>query len=102
MSHQAERVYTDEASIRRLESLVDQLPAEVNVVLVMQDGSSCDGVVTFQPDVCVFHDATAHRGLNARVRLRRPDAPEWLRMVWLDQVLRVERLDFLSAGDVSC
>ena len=62
MASPAEHVYTDKASIRRLESLIDQLPAHGHVVLVMQDGSSCDGVVSARPNVQVFRDAAAQRG----------------------------------------
>ena len=93
MDRQAERVYTDQASVRQLESLIDELPTHGHVVLVMKDGSSCDGVVSKRPNVQVFRDAHEREGINARVRLRRPDVPEWSQHVWLDQVARVEHLD---------
>jgi hypothetical protein len=92
MGGQAQHVYTDQASIRKLESLIDQLPAHGHVVLVMQDGCSCDGVVSARPNMQMFHDADEHEGINARVQLQRPDVPEWSRRVWLDQVARVEHL----------
>ena len=88
----AQRVYADQASIRKLESLIDQLPTHGHVILVMQDGCSCDGVVSARPNMQMFHDADEHEGINARVQLRRPDVPEWSRRVWLDQVVRVEHL----------
>ena len=98
MDRQAERVYTDQASVRQLESLIDQLPTHGHVVLVMKDGSSCDGVVSKRLNVQVFHDAHEREGINARVRLRRPDVPEWSQHVWLDQVVRVEHLDLNMVG----
>jgi hypothetical protein len=98
MDRRAERVYTDQASIRQLESLIDQLPTDGHVVLVMKDGSSCDGVVRKRPDVQVFRDANEREGINARVQLQRPDVPEWSRHVWLDQVMRVEHLDMRMVG----
>lgn len=99
MGRQAHHVYTDQASIRRLESLIDQLPTHGHVVLVMHDGCSCDGVVSARPNMQMFRDADEHEGINARVRLQRPDAPEWSRRVWLDQVARVEHLDLIMAGE---
>jgi hypothetical protein len=99
MGRQAIRVYTDQASIRKLESLVDQLPANGHVVLVMQDGSSCDGVVSTRPNVQIFRDGDEREGINATVQLERPDVPEWSRQVWLDQIVRVEHLDSCLASE---
>lgn len=99
MGRQAHRVYTDEASIRRLESLVDELPANGHVVLLMKDGSSCDGVVSARPSVQVFRDPDEHEGINATVWLQRPDVPDWSRHVWLDQVLRVDHLDSIMGSE---
>ncbi|OOG43302.1 DUF3247 family protein [Rhodanobacter sp. C05] len=99
MDSQAERVYTDRASVRQLESLIDQLPIHGHVVLVMKDGSSCDGVVNKRPNVQLFRDAHEREGINARVQLRRPDVPEWSQQVWLDQVMRVEHLDMSMIGE---
>jgi len=99
MGRQAQHVYTDPASIRQLESLIDELPANGHVVLLLKDGSSCDGVVSVQPSVRVFRDADEREGINARVQLQRPDVPEWSRRFWLDQVVRVEHLDSCLAGE---
>ncbi len=99
MGQLAEQVYTDQASIAQLENLVDQLPANGQVVLVMRDGSSCDGVVWARPSVRVFRDGKARQGINASVKLLRPDVPEWSRRVWLDQVMRVEHLDLAFASE---
>jgi hypothetical protein len=99
MGRQAKRVYTDQASIRKLESLVDQLPANGHVVLLLKDGSSCDGVIITRPNVQVFRDGDEREGINATVQLERPDVPEWSRQVWLDQILRVEYLDSCMASE---
>ena len=99
MGRQAERVYTDPASIRRLEALVGQLPANGHVVLLLEDGSSCDGVVSTRPNVQVFRDAQEREGINATVQLERPDVPDWNRHVWLDQIVRVEHLDSIMASE---
>lgn len=93
MGRQAQQVYTDPGRISELESLIEQLPANGHVVLVLKDGSSCDGVVSTRPSVQVFRDADENEGINARVELRRPDVSGWTRRFWLDQVLRVEHLD---------
>lgn len=99
MGQLAEHVYTDQAIIAQLEKLVDQLPANGQVVLVMRDGSSCDGVVCARPSVQIFRDGEAREGINATVKLLRPDAPEWSRQVWLDQIARVEHLDSMVPGN---
>lgn len=99
MGSQAKRVCTDQISISRLELLVEQLPANGQVVLVMQDGSTCDGVVSARPSVQVFRDSDAQEGINARVLLQRPDVPGWRRNIWLDQVMRVEHLDSISVSE---
>ncbi|MBQ4855495.1 DUF3247 family protein [Rhodanobacter sp. B2A1Ga4] len=99
MGRAAERVYTDPASIRQLESLVRELPANGHVVLLLKDGSSCDGVVVTRPNVQLFRDADEHEGINATVKLERPDVPAWSRQVWLDQIARVEHVDSIMASE---
>lgn len=101
MGRQAAHVYTDKTCIAELKQLVDQLPANGQVVLVMRDGSSCDGVVSVRPNVQVFRDLhdDAREGINACVKLLRPDVPGWSRHVWLDQVVRVEHLDSILAAE---
>jgi hypothetical protein len=99
MGRQAQRVYTDQASIRQLELLVDELPAHGHVVLLLKDGSSCDGVVSARPGLQMFRDADRREGINAVVQLQRPDVPEWCRRIWLDKILRVEHLDSGLAGE---
>lgn len=99
MGRQAQHVYTDPASIEHIEYLVDELPANGHVVLLLKDGSSCDGVVMTRPSVQLFRDADQHEGINATVRLERPDVPDWSRRVWLDQIVRVEHLDSVMGGE---
>jgi hypothetical protein len=99
MGRTAERVYTDPASIRQLESLIGELPANGHVVLLLKDGSSCDGVVVTRPNVQLFRDADEREGINATVKLERPDVPTWSRQVWLDQIARVEHVDSSMASE---
>lgn len=99
MGRHAEHVYTDNARIQRLESLVEALPDNGHVVLLLKDGSSCDGVVSVRPSVQVFRDSDENEGINATVRLERPDAPDWYRDVWLDEIVRVEHLDSIMVED---
>lgn len=99
MGRQAEHVYTDPASIRRLESMVSQLPANGHVVLGLKDGSSCDAVISTRPNVQVFRDRDGREGINATVQLERPEAPRWRRQVWLDEIVRIEHLDSCMASE---
>lgn len=99
LARQAEHVYTDPASIRQLELLVEDLPGNGHVVLWLKDGSRCDGVVTVRPSIQVFRDGNECEGINATVQLERPDAPKWHRHVWLDQILRVEHGDSILASE---
>ena len=99
MGRQAECVFTGEEDILKLESLVHQLPANSHVVMLLRDGSSCDGVVSVRPSVQVFRDHDDREGINATVKLERPDVPGWSQRIWLDQVVRVEHLDSGMAGE---
>lgn len=99
MGRQARCVFTDGASIHQLESLVNQLPANSHVVLLLRDGSSCDGVVSVRPSVQVFRDHHEREGINATVQLERPDVPGWSQRIWLDQILRIEHLDSGMASE---
>ena len=99
MGREAACVFADEDGIRRLESLVHQLPANSHVVVLLQDGSRCDGVVSVRPSVQVFRDHDDREGINATVELERPDVPGWNRRIWLDQVVRVEHLDSGMASE---
>jgi hypothetical protein len=89
----AEHVYTDPAGIGRLEALVEELPTNAHVVLSLTDGSVCDGVVSVRPSMQQFLDEAHKEGVNAVVRLERPDAPDWTRSIWLDDIREVTHLD---------
>ncbi len=93
MSREATRVYTEKADIQRLEALIAELPANGRVVLLMRDGRACDGVVSVRPNVQVFRDPQQREGINAEVKLERPDVHGWTQHVWLDEIARVEHLD---------
>lgn len=93
MGRLAEHVYTDPGRIRDLEALVEELPANGHVVLLLNDGRSYDGVVCARPSVQMFRDSDENEGVNAVVRLERPDAPDWNCYVWLGDIRRVEHLD---------
>lgn len=99
MGRNAPCVLVDEDAIDRLEALVHQLPANGHVVLLLHDGSSCDGVVSVRPSVQVFRDPEGREGVNAEVQLERPDAPTWHQRVWLDRVSRVEHVDSTMASE---
>lgn len=99
MSRHAEHVYTDRTSIGQIKSVIHDLPANGHVVLLLKDGSACDGVVSTRPNLQIFRDPDEREGINAEVLLERPDAPEWRCNVWLDEILRVEHLDSVMGGE---
>ena len=99
MGRTAQCVVTDPDSIHRLESLVHELPANGHVVLLLRDGSSCDGMVTVRPSLQVFRDHDDREGINAEVQMERPDMPAWHQRIWLDQIVRVEHLDAGMASE---
>lgn len=99
MGRKAQYVFTGEESIRKLESLVHQLPANGHVVVLLRDGSSCDGIVSVRPSVQVFRDEDDREGINATLQLERPDVPGWSQRIWLDQILRIEHLDSGMASE---
>ena len=93
MGRLATQVYTDPAQIHHLETLVHELPANGHVVLLLNDGSSYDGIVCARPSVQMFRDSDENEGINGVVRLERPDVPDWRCYVWLGDIHRVEHLD---------
>jgi hypothetical protein len=93
MGSKAPHVVTDEAGIRVLEALVHELQGNSHVVLLLRDGTSCEGVVTVRPSVQVCRDDEGCEGINALVQLERPAAPAWHRRIWLDQIVHVEHID---------
>lgn len=93
MGRTAERVYTDDADIARLEGLVQQLPDEARVELLLADGSSVAGVVSVRPTVQTFLDPQGEEGINGVVRIDDADDPAQAHYVWLDVIGEVRRLD---------
>lgn len=93
MARSAEHVYTDAASVQRLEALVRELPTNGHVRLLLGDGAVCEGVVSERPNVQLYLDPAEQEGINGEVRLERPQEPDWHRWVWLDEIARVEHLD---------
>ncbi|HET6553457.1 MAG TPA: DUF3247 family protein [Dyella sp.] len=93
MGRFAEQVFIHPAEIRHLEGLVQALPTNGHVVLVMNDGTSHDGIVCERPNVQMFRDIAENEGINGVVRLERPDVPDWTCYVWLGDIRRVEHLD---------
>lgn len=94
MGRTAERVYTDDADIARLERLVQQLPDEARVELRLADGASVTGVVSVRPTVQAFLDPKGEEGINGVVRIDDADDPaQAQRYVWLDVIREVRRLD---------
>ncbi|GAB2536571.1 DUF3247 family protein [Rhodanobacter koreensis] len=99
MAQYAEHVYVDPAEIRRLESLVADLQGNGHVSIVLKDGSVCEGVVSVRPSMQVLRDHAGREGVNAEVRLERPQAPTWNHSIWLDQISRIEHLDSILGSE---
>ena len=93
MASKAPNVITDEAGIRGLKGLVRELQGNSHVLLMLRDGTTCEGVVSVRPSMQVFRDPEGVEGSNAELQLERPPTPAWHRRIWLDQIVRVEHLD---------
>lgn len=93
MGRLATQVFTDPARIHQLEELVQALPTNGHVVLLLNDGTSYDGIVCERPNVQLFRDGQENEGINGVVRLERPDVPNWSCYVWLGDIRSVEHLD---------
>lgn len=93
MSRVAERVYTDDADIARLEALVLQLGDEARVELLLVDGSTVTGAVAVRPTVQTFLDPQGEEGINGVVRIDDAADPSRLHWIWLDTIREVRPLD---------
>ena len=93
MGRNAERVYTDDADIARMDRLMEQLPDEARVELPLADGSSVAGVVSVRPTVQTFLDPQGEEGINGVVRIDDAADPSRAHYVWLDVIREVRRLD---------
>lgn len=93
MARIAERIHTLPADIARIEALIVQLSDGDRVELLLDDGSTLDGIVAGRPSVQVFLDGDGNEGINAVLRLEQPalDAPMtagW-RDLWVDTIREV-------------
>ncbi|MGY0559696.1 MULTISPECIES: DUF3247 family protein [unclassified Luteimonas] len=93
MGQNAERVYTSDADIARLEALVQQLPDEARVELLLADGSSITGAVVVRPTVQTFRGPDGSEGINGRLRVDDAGDPARSHLIWLDVIREVRRLD---------
>jgi len=93
----APRVYTAQADIDRLQSLIPALPNDRRVELTLVDGRVFTGIVAARPMTTQFFDADGREGTNGVLRLEQPalEAPEQARWVdlFLDQIAAIRPLD---------
>lgn len=92
MGRQAERVYTEQRDIARIESWAEQLQDEAMVAVELADGRRVEGVVTARPTVQVFQDARGREGLNALVRIDDARDPAQAHYLWLDRIVGIRRI----------
>lgn len=92
MSRIAPRVHTDQATIKRLESLARQLSEAERVEITLVDGNVVRGLVSAVPSMQVFLDADGAEGLNALVRIEDAHDGHGISKMWLDQVADVAHL----------
>ena len=105
MARVAPRIHVSAADIARLEAIAAQLPQDGRVRIELQDGSTCAGIVEYQPSVQMFFDPQGREGSNAMVRIElMPDASTpaaGLRDLWLDEIAGVSRLPNPSPPEAS-
>ncbi|MGO1068715.1 DUF3247 family protein [Lysobacter sp. CA199] len=99
MTQHADRVHTDPADIGRLRVLIDRLPDQAWVELVLIDGSRQVGFVTARPSLQTFVDAQGEEGVNAVLRLDDPNienctsesrtSESRTNYLWVDEILQV-------------
>lgn len=99
MSRQAPQICTTDADVRRLVTLISQLPAHGRVVLTLRDGKMYDGVVKVRASTQVLRNPQGEEGINAAITLENPEAPHGAWNLWLDQVKHVEHLDSGLGGE---
>lgn len=90
-THDHVESYRDGASIERLRSLIEQLPADRSVRLVLHDGTVLVGIVGERPVLQLFREEDGREGANARLRLERatPAQPD-VRDLWIADIASVE------------
>ncbi|MGJ7900900.1 DUF3247 family protein [Lysobacter sp. 1R34A] len=92
MTQLADRVHTDPAEIRRLSLLIERLPDEGLVDIVLVDGSRQVGVVATRPSLQTFLDADGNEGANAVLRLEDVQGEGRVAYLWLDEIVKVRPL----------
>ncbi|MDH5821654.1 DUF3247 family protein [Luteimonas sp. RD2P54] len=92
MGQTAERVYTEQTDIDRIEALTAQLQDEANVELLLDNGGIVTGVVAVRPVVQTFLGPGGEEGLNALARIDDALEPGRSHYVWLGGVREVRRL----------
>lgn len=93
----ADKVYTSQVDIDRIQTLIVMLDNDDHVALRLDDGRELRGIVAFKPTIQQFFDRDGREGSNATVRLDEPalEEPEkagWID-VFLDRVVEVRHLD---------
>lgn len=99
MIMKVDNAYTDPTTIARIESLIANLPANGLVRLTTIDGNQCEGRVNMRPAVETVRDHGGVEGINARLALECGDHASDMRLIWLDQVQRIEHLDSAMGGE---
>ena len=96
MARVAPRIHVSAATIAQLEAIACQLPQDERVRIELQDGTTCAGIVEYQPSVQMFFGPDGREGSTAMVRIElMPDASipaAGLRDLWLDEIAGVTRL----------
>jgi len=92
MSRTANRVFTEQGDIDRIEGLIVALPGRARVRVTLRNGDVISGTVIERPAAQVFEDPAGNQGINSVVRLDEPTVPVWQIDVWLGDIERVEQL----------
>jgi len=92
MTRTADRVFTEQRDIDRIEGLIVALPSQARVRITLNNGDVISGTVVERPAAQVFEDAAGNQGINSVLRLDDPSAPVWQVDLWLSDIRRVEQL----------
>jgi hypothetical protein len=93
MAQQAVRVHSDPQQTQRLADLCATLDDTERFSLTLIDGTQVEATVVARPVLQTFVDARGEEGVNAVLKLDVGDHASRVasRMLWLDEVVRVER-----------
>ncbi|MBS7457009.1 DUF3247 family protein [Coralloluteibacterium stylophorae] len=92
MAQFAKNVYTDAATIEKIETWIRELPQSARVEVTLADGSSHVGTVAARPMIQVFKNVDGDEGSNAVVRLEDPMDSHNDAFLWLDEIVRIDRV----------